>query len=117
MAIDATGLGAGLAGFLKETLGSRVIPFVFTEKSKSSLGFELLAAVNNGSLKMYAGDGSGEFREFWKELDLARPVFRPNRTMGFGVAAEQGHDDFLMSLALMVEAARQYEPRTAVGSP
>jgi len=38
----------------------------------------------------------------------------PNRTMTFQVAASKGHDDFLMSLALLVQAAR-YAPRVARG--
>ncbi len=113
--IDATGPGMGLASFLRSSLGSRVVPFIFTEKSKSNLGFDLLAAVNSGSLKMYRRDGSPEFEEFWKEMGLARSAFRRNETMAFDVPPEKGHDDFLMSLALVVEAAKEYEPRTAKG--
>jgi len=37
--------------------------------------------------------------------------------MNFYVDPAQGHDDFLMSLALLAEAAKQYEPRGARGSP
>lgn len=113
--VDATGLGLGLASFLKEALGNRIIPFYFTQKSKSDLGYELLAAINSGCLKMYRSDGSPESQEFWSEMDIARSSFRPNQTMSFFVETGRGHDDFLMSLALLVEAARQYEPRTATG--
>jgi hypothetical protein len=35
--------------------------------------------------------------------------------MNFYVDPSQGHDDFLMSLALLVEAASRYQPKTAVG--
>jgi hypothetical protein len=35
--------------------------------------------------------------------------------MNFFVEPSQGHDDFLMSLGLAVEAARFYEPRRAKG--
>jgi hypothetical protein len=35
--------------------------------------------------------------------------------MNFYVDPSQGHDDFLMSLALLVEAANHYQPKTAVG--
>ena len=35
--------------------------------------------------------------------------------MNFYVEPAQGHDDFLMSLALIVEAAEQYSPRSARG--
>jgi len=35
--------------------------------------------------------------------------------MNFYVDPAEGHDDFLMSLALMVEAANQHVPREAKG--
>ena len=114
--IDATGVGQPVSSFLKKSLGSRVSPFTFTAQSKSQLGFNLLAAINSGRLKMYAGDGSPEYREFWLQMEKARSQFRPNQTINFYVDPSQGHDDFLMSLALLVEAARQYSPRSAKGS-
>jgi hypothetical protein len=113
--VDATGVGEPVAAFLRKSLGSRVMPFKFTQKSKSELGFNLLAAVNAGRLKVYKGDGSGEYQEFMKEMEKARGQYRPSQTMNFYVDPAQGHDDFLMSLALTVEAARLYEPRGAKG--
>jgi len=113
--VDATGVGQPVSSFLRQALGSPVIPFTFTQHSKSELGFSLLAAVNSGRLKMYAGDGSAEYREFWFEVDKARSHYRPSQTMNFYVDPSQGHDDFLMSLALLVEAANQYSPRGARG--
>jgi hypothetical protein len=65
---------------------------------------------------MYAGDGSPEYQEYWSEMERARSQYRPNQTMNFYVDPSEGHDDFLMSLALLVEAGSQYEPKTAVGS-
>lgn len=117
VAVDATGLGEAIARFLATALGQDVvIPFRFTADSKSRLGYELLAAVNGGRLRLYAQDGSQEYRQFWQEVELARAVYRPNRTMNFYVEPSQGHDDFLMSLALAVEAAHHVErPRTARG--
>jgi hypothetical protein len=114
--IDATGVGQPVASFLKKALGSRVIPFTFTASSKSRLGFDLLAAVNSGRLKMYQGDGSPEYQEFWQEMEMARSHYRPNQTMNFYVDPAQGHDDFLTSLALLAEAANTYSPRGARGS-
>jgi hypothetical protein len=35
--------------------------------------------------------------------------------MNFYVDPQDGHDDFLMSLALVAEAARDFSPRTAKG--
>ena len=114
--VDATGIGQPVASFLKQALSSRVIPFAFTMPSKSKLGFDLMAAVNSGRLKMYTGDGSVEYQEFWAEIDQARSQYRANQTMNFYVDPSKGHDDFLMSLALLMEAANNYEPREAKGS-
>ncbi|MFH1648045.1 MAG: hypothetical protein ABID71_10290 [Chloroflexota bacterium] len=114
--IDATGVGEPVSSFLRQALGSRVVPFTFTQKAKSELGFNLLAVVNSGRLKMYRADGSAEYREFWQEMELARSQYRPSRTMNFYVDPSRGHDDFLMSLALLVEAASRYSPRGARGS-
>jgi hypothetical protein len=113
--VDATGIGQPLSSFLKKALGSRVSPFTFTSRAKSELGFKLLAAINSGRLKVYKGDGSEEYRQFWLEMERARSQFRPSQTMNFYVPPAEGHDDFLMSLALVVEAAEQYERKTAVG--
>ena len=115
MAVDATGIGQPVSSFLRKALGSRVSAFTFTAKAKSELGFNLLAAVNSGRLKIYKGDGSEEYQQFWLELERAKSQFRPSQTMNFYVPPSQGHDDFLMSLALAVEAANQYERREAKG--
>ena len=113
--VDATGIGQPVSSFLRQALGSRVVPFTFTAQSKSRLGFDLLATVNSGRLKVYAGDGSPEYRECWREMETARSHYRPNQTLSFYVDPAQGHDDFLMSLALLAEAANGYVPRGARG--
>jgi len=64
---------------------------------------------------MYAGDGSAEYRQFWREMERAKSQYRPNQTMNFYVDPAQGHDDFLMSLALLIKAADHYAPREAWG--
>ena len=113
--VDATGMGQGTASFLERALGSSVVePFTFTAQTKSRLGFDLLAAVNGGRLKMYAADGSPECWEFWRQMEQSSAYYRPNRTMNFLVEPQRGHDDFLMSLALLIRAA-QYQPRIARG--
>ena len=114
--VDATGVGEPVSSFLRQSLGARVSPFTFTQRSKSELGFNLLAAINSGRLKMYKGDGSAEYQEFWFEIEKAKSQYRPNQTINFYVDPAQGHDDFLMSLALLVEAGNQYVPRGARGS-
>ena len=113
--VDATGIGQPVSSFLRKALGSKVSAFTFTPRAKSELGFNLLAAINSGRLKVYKGDGSEEEQEFWLEMERAKSQYRPSQTMNFYVDPAQGHDDFLISLALLVEAANQYEPKTAVG--
>jgi hypothetical protein len=111
--VDATGIGQPVASFLRQTLGSRVVPFTFTAQSKSELGFNLLAAINSGRLKMYAADNSPEYKEFWHQIAKAKSFYRPSRTLNFFVDPSDGHDDFLISLALLVQAGSLYEPRIA----
>ncbi len=113
--VDATGVGAGVSSFLQKALGRSIVtPFLFTQQSKSRLGFALLAAINSGRVKMYAADGTEEYRQFWTQMERAKSVFRPSQTMNFYVAPAEGHDDFLMSLALLIEAS-EYKPRSARG--
>lgn len=114
--VDATGLGQAIASMLQRTLGTGVVhPFVFTTESKSRLGFALLAAVNLHRLKVYAADGLTECQEFWRQINRAQSEYRQNRRMNFFVKERDGHDDFLMSLALTLEAASRYQPRSARG--
>jgi hypothetical protein len=115
LTVDATGLGETLARLLARTLGPAVVqPVRFSAEVKSRLGYNLLAAVNGGRLKMYAADGSEEWTEFWRQVELARVAYRSGRTMSFFVDPSSGHDDYLMSLALVVEAARDLDPRPRV---
>jgi len=113
--VDATGVGEPVASFLRKALGSRVTPFHFTAQSKSEMGFNLLAAVNSGRLKVYQPDGSDECRDFWTEMENAKSAYRPSQTMNFFVEPSRGHDDFLMSLALALEAGESFERRGARG--
>jgi hypothetical protein len=109
--IDASGIGAGLAAWLEESLGRPVVEsFQFTAASKSALGWDLLAAINTGRLKMYADDGSPESRHFWDELRLARSIHLAHQRMNFFVPPGAGHDDYLMSAALCVRAALAAAP-------
>jgi hypothetical protein len=112
---DATGIGEPLAAFLQQACGARVTPFKFTQQSKSQLGFDLIAFVNSGRVQCYAGDGSREFAEFMLEMEKARSNYRPNQTINFYVDPLEGHDDYLMSLALCVKAAENSRPRVAIG--
>ena len=113
--VDATGMGEGVASFRSKALGSSTVTaFRFTTQSKSRLGYNLLAAVSSGRLKMYARDGSAEYAQFWREVAAARVQYRANQTMSFYVDSSENHDDFLASTALLVEAGK-YLPRVARG--
>ena len=115
VAVDATGLGETLARLLSRRLGNDVVqPVKFTAESKSKLGYGLLAAVNGGRLKMFAPDGSREYAEFWREAELARVHYRPSRQMNFFVASSDGHDDYVVSAALAVQAANDIETRPRI---
>jgi len=115
IATDATGMGEPITSFLRKSLGSKVAPFKFTRKTKSELGFELLAAINSGRLKIYKQDGLEDYRELMFELEKAKSVYRPNQTLNFFVDPGDGHDDYLTSLALVVQAAAKHMPRKAIG--
>ena len=53
-----------------------------------------------------------EHREFWLQAERARAAYRANRTMNFFVDPSEGHDDYLVSAALLVHASRdQHAPR------
>ncbi len=106
VAVDATGVGAGLASWLARELSEDIVEqFSFTAPSKSRLGFSLLGMINSGRCGMYAGDGSEEYRAFWAEVEQARYDMGAHEQMRWYVPEAQGHDDFLASLALCAHAA------------
>lgn len=107
LAIDATGLGAGLASLLVERFGAeRVIPFVFSRSSKSRLAYQLLALLNNNRFKLYSSVDApqGISAECWQQLRSARYSLPGADLLNFYVDPADGHDDFLCSLALLPEA-------------
>ncbi len=117
LAVDATGLGGPIADLLASRLPRGVVEaVVFSAERKSRLGFGLLAAAHSGRLRVFGNDGSGEWLELRRQLQLARAAYREGRTLQFDVDPADGHDDYLLSLALCVAAAR-YEggTRTAHG--
>ena len=114
--VDATGIGAGLASFLKKALADRrggpaikVDPFVFTAASKSRLGWDFLGLIDSGRYLEYAEEhpaGSAEARlteQFWSQLRAVTHDASdgPNKTLSWSVPDGQGHDDLVMSAALV----------------
>lgn len=114
--IDATGVGEGLYAFLDKAFPNRVLPFRFSQKSKSDLGWGFLSIIESGRLKD------------WRELDAERQLFLqqaqatqlevlpgPGRLMRFHVPAGQRepasgallHDDLVLSLSLVAVLDQQ----------
>ncbi|MEZ4501764.1 MAG: hypothetical protein R3C39_03995 [Dehalococcoidia bacterium] len=117
VAVDATGLGGPIADLLASRLPRGVVhPVVFSADRKSRLGFGLLAAAHSGRLRLFGADGSGERFECRRQLEVARVAYGDGRSMRFDVDLSEGHDDYLMSLALCVDAAHlDGGPRAARG--
>ena len=51
----------------------------------------------------------------WSQAELARAEYLANKTMRWYVAESDGHDDYLVSLALTVRAVEVGAPRVAYG--
>jgi len=116
LTIDATGLGETTARILTARFGSRVTTaYKFTRPSKSALAFDLLSSVSTGRLKVYPADGTAEGKTFWTEAALCRSELLPGEHMNFYVHEDDGHDDYVVSLALFNEAAQRLESRRATG--
>ena len=113
LVIDATGLGEGLASLLASRLGSDLArPFHFSQPSKSHLAFQLLGLVNSGRLKLPARASAPvqNYDECWRQLCLARYRLPAPEVMDMYVDPADGHDDYLMSLALLTEAIAGLTP-------
>ncbi len=116
VAVDATAMGEATALLLARALGpNRVIAYRYTQQSKSHLGYGLQAAANTTRLRMWAGDNSPEHTEAMRQLTLCRADYQPNRTVRWYVDPSDGHDDYVNSIALTVEAAAQLKPAVARG--
>ena len=104
--IDSTGVGAGLSSFMEKAYPGRVIPFLFTSKSKSDLGWQFLAVIETGRYKEPVGERS----EFWQQVSHCMNEVRigPGRLMRWGVpdgtrdslTGDLIHDDQLISSSL-----------------
>jgi hypothetical protein len=104
--IDSTGVGQGLASFMEKSFPGRVIPFLFTSKSKSDLGWKFLAVIETDRYK----EPVGAKTEFWRQAKacLSQVLEGPGRLMRWGIpdgtrdeiTAELIHDDELISAAL-----------------
>ena len=114
---DATGVGAGLASFLARALGSKVLPFVFSAKSKSDLAWSFLSLIDSGRLRDYLclDDHPAEFRGlqdlFFSQMGHCTYEIQPGpeKRIHWGVPAgtrdlhsgDLVHDDLVISAALL----------------
>ncbi len=106
LVVDATGLGAGMASLLASRCGTeRVLPFTFTRASKSRLAYHLLALLNSSRLKLYSEESAPPViaAECRQQLKMARYRLPAPEILDMYVDPSDGHDDFLISLALLAE--------------
>ena len=120
LVVDATGAGGQIARLFTAALGRvcDVEPFLFTQASKSQLGWDFLAAIESGRWKDYADDGTVETRRFWAQVAATRYAVAPGpgKLMRWAVPAGRGHDDLIVSAALIGALdARDWRPRVAHG--
>ena len=120
--VDATGIGAGIASFLEASLrrtSIRVVPFTFTSSSKSQLGWDFVSLIETGRFKDYADDGDDLTREFYDQLAATEYEVRkgPGNAMQWSVPIHAGHDDLVLSAALIAALDDlDPRPRIAVGT-
>jgi len=109
--VDRTGLGEVMAALLEAKLGDeKVESFQFTRPSKSKLTYQFLSLVNSGRLKMYKQDEAPDevYQEAWRQLRLARYSVPSQGLLSMYVDQADGHDDILISVALLGEAVREW---------
>ncbi len=105
--MDATGIGAGLASFLQDRLGSRLIPFEFSQSTKSDLGWDFITVIESGRYKEYHPMDE----EMRRQLEHCQYSILdgPGKVMRWGVpdgqrdvgTGELLHDDYIVSAALI----------------
>lgn len=123
--IDATGVGAGLASFLRATLGERIVsPFVFSSSSKSQLAWDLLGLIDTGRVRVCTPAVGDDIEQaqldalFWTQLAACRfsVLPGPGKLLRWSVEDATLHDDLLISFALVAALDRHdWRPRDARG--
>ncbi len=124
LAVDATGVGAGLASFLSAALPGRVLPFVFSSKSKSELGWDFLEIVDAGRWKEFVplqdrggAEQAALQEQFYRQLSFCLFEITPGPEKRMKWGTENGardpangefvHDDLVLSAALCAALDRQ----------
>ncbi|MBN1537546.1 MAG: hypothetical protein JW908_12485 [Anaerolineales bacterium] len=132
--VDATGIGAGLASFLDSAFPNQVIPFVFSARSKSDLGWDFISLIETGrykepkiergELRVEIGKANDYSRLtllsslFWRQVEFCQSTVLdgPGKVMQWSVPdgtrdPETGaylHDDLLISAALCAVLDKQH---------
>jgi hypothetical protein len=113
--VDETGIGQPLRSFLTEKLRfSDVIGVLFTSKTKSDMGYRMLAAVDIGRIKDYSldRDADGLAAQFQKEMEHCTYEIKPGpaKRMTWGVPdgtrdndGNLVHDDLVIGAAMFTE--------------
>jgi len=119
---DNTGVGAGLASFLEQALGEKLVKVTFSESLKSQLGWDFVSVVETGRYRDYVDDEQPDTRQFWYEVATCQYEVRQGQTQAIkwgvwespaydGLIA-YGHDDLLISAALTAMLDKQTWPGT-----
>jgi hypothetical protein len=99
------------------------MPFVFTRASKSALGWDFVALIDAGRFKEYRLEGAADdgdrlsrlFREQLAATTYDAPP-GPGKVLQWSVPAGRGHDDLVMSAALVATLdGVDWRPRVARG--
>ena len=106
VAVDSTGVGAGMASFLGAALGDKVIPFEFNTRTKSDLLWDFLGIIDSGRYKDYQPNDPA----FWQQVAFCEfeILEGPQKRVRWGVpdgsrdpaTGELVHDDLLISAAM-----------------
>jgi len=120
--VDASGVGAGVASFLADRFGERVIQLRFTQQVKSRLGWGFLAVVDTGRFQDHLPSGAESEADRLQALfkrQLAGVNYRvsngPEHLIAWGVPdsvrdPQSGgllHDDLVLSAAMVAELDAQ----------
>jgi hypothetical protein len=106
LAIDATGIGAGLSSFLSAAFPGKVLPFVFNSTSKSKLGWDFISIIETGRFKEYNPADDLFIEQLSFTMLEVQPG--PSHLIKWGVpdgtrnpaTGELVHDDLVLSAAL-----------------
>ena len=107
--IDATGVGAGLASFLDASFPGKVLPFIFSRKSKSDLGWQFISVIETGRYHDYKYKDKLQ-KEFWLQCQTTHMeiIPGPERRIRWSVpegsrnpkTGELIHDDLVISASM-----------------